>query len=216
MYDREEDIGALGPSSFLDMATQKNHTIKKINVPDDKWQVFFDADVVGGDDPCGEIFELKCARSAPVHDWKLRLHGKEYVLGSDPESTTNQVEFSVETGETISSTFDPLVDGLSVIGIPFYIYTERGPRLDTRRIPTVDHDRITLIYDQDIDPGHTPPTSALLVTVNGNNVAWDSISIAKNVMTITLSQPVSPGDDVRLTYDIRDVLSRRADTEHRW
>ncbi len=64
----------------------------------------------------------------------------------------------------------------------------------------VNGNTITLDYNEALDAGSVPANNDFDVSVNGNTVSVNNVSINNDVVTITLSNPVNFGDNVTLDY----------------
>ena len=71
------------------------------------------------------------------------------------------------------------------------------PRLLTA---TVHGATLILTYDEALDEGSPAEAGAFVVTVAGAARAVDSVSIARNAVTLTLASPVVAGEEVTLSY----------------
>lgn len=65
---------------------------------------------------------------------------------------------------------------------------------------TVNADVVELAYDEPLNAGSTPQTGDYAVIVNGSSRAKASVTVAGSDVQIVLSQPVSAGDTVTVTY----------------
>ena len=89
------------------------------------------------------------------------------------------------------------------------------PRFDEA---TVDGDELVLEYDEDLDEDSEPRTGSFRVTVNSNDDFPRRVRISGDEVTLTLEDPVEPGDNVRITYEpprsnpIRDIAGNDAAT----
>ena len=64
----------------------------------------------------------------------------------------------------------------------------------------VDGALLTLTYNEALDAGETPATSAFVVTVGGNSRDIESVAVSGSTVTLTLATAVSAGDSVTVSY----------------
>ena len=66
----------------------------------------------------------------------------------------------------------------------------------------VDSSTVELVYDVVLDATSVPPVGAFGVVVDGSGRAVSSVSVTGQVVTLSLSSPVSPGQGVVVTYTV--------------
>ena len=65
---------------------------------------------------------------------------------------------------------------------------------------TVDGATLTITFDEPLDAGRAPPTSAFAVDVAGSSRGVDAVSVSGSVVTLSLVTAVSSGDAVTVDY----------------
>ena len=66
----------------------------------------------------------------------------------------------------------------------------------------VDSSTVELVYDTVLDATSVPPVGVFGVVVDGSTRAVSSVAVAGQVVSLSLSEPVSPGESVVVTYTV--------------
>ncbi|WP_448216992.1 VCBS domain-containing protein [Endozoicomonas sp. 2B-B] len=75
-----------------------------------------------------------------------------------------------------------------------------------RQNMTVEGDQLVIDYNETLDPGSVPDTSAFTLSlVGGGSRTVSSVSISGSRMTLTLDSPVGDADIVQLSYSVADA-----------
>ena len=141
---------------------------------------------------------------------------------------------SESTVEGTSYVITSLIDGVkyAVRVIASKDDTESAPSNETTATPwentppalasaTVDGATLTLTFDEALDAGQMPDTSAIVVTVAGSNRGVDTVAMSDTAVTLALVTAVFSGDAVAVDYEaptgesgtgLQDLVGNAADS----
>ena len=143
-------------------------------------------------------------------------------------------DVSESTVEGTSYVITSLIDGVkyAVRVIASKDDTESAPSNETTATPwentppalasaTVDGATLTLTFDEALDAGQMPDTSAIVVTVAGSNRGVDTVAMSDTAVTLALVTAVFSGDAVAVDYEaptgesgtgLQDLVGNAADS----
>lgn len=153
---------------------------------------------------------LQSVSSNAISQFTVKVNGSArsvYSLSVSGTSVIMQLSSGIANGQSVSVTYTPgsypLLDtsGNSVAAFSnYYVQNASDTTPPILSSATASGVKVTLYYDEGLDPSSVPLKSSFSVLVNGTAYTVTGVSVTNNKVELTLGQSLSSGKIVLVTY----------------